>query len=153
MIVFVLYCVLLLSLTFLVIQPLGCERDINKLLLITYIESNRVPQSTGGQLKFCKLKSGWRTKPIFLFLPIHYGEPKRIIWENWELYKNLQTSTIFGVAVYFCILSFPVLLSCKVCKICYTIWSTNMATLSSGYNPTTPNDVTTKLLYKLTPSL
>ena len=36
LIVFVLRCLLLLSLTFLVIQPLGCERDINKLLLITY---------------------------------------------------------------------------------------------------------------------
>ena len=34
LIVFVLYCLLLLSLTFLVIQPLGCERDINKLLLL-----------------------------------------------------------------------------------------------------------------------
>ena len=33
LIVFVLYCLLLVSLTFLVIQPLGCERDINKLLL------------------------------------------------------------------------------------------------------------------------
>ena len=33
MIVFVLYCLLLVSLTFLVIQPLGCVRDINKLLL------------------------------------------------------------------------------------------------------------------------
>ena len=32
--VFVLYCLLLLSLTILVIQPLGCERDINKLLLL-----------------------------------------------------------------------------------------------------------------------
>ena len=32
LIVFVLYCLLLLSLTFLVIQPLGCERDTNKLL-------------------------------------------------------------------------------------------------------------------------
>ena len=29
LIVFVLYCLLLVSLTFLVIQPLGCERDIN----------------------------------------------------------------------------------------------------------------------------
>ena len=34
LIVFVLYCLLLVSLTFLVIQPLGCERDINKLLLL-----------------------------------------------------------------------------------------------------------------------
>ena len=34
LIVFVLCCLLLLSLTFLVIQPLGCERDINKLLLL-----------------------------------------------------------------------------------------------------------------------
>ena len=31
--VFVFYCLLLLSQTILVIQPLGCERDINKLLL------------------------------------------------------------------------------------------------------------------------
>ena len=30
----VLYCLLLLSLTILVIQPLGCKRDINKLLLL-----------------------------------------------------------------------------------------------------------------------
>ena len=34
LIVFVLYCLLLVSLTFLVIQPLGCERDISKLLLL-----------------------------------------------------------------------------------------------------------------------
>ena len=34
LIVFVLYCLLLLSLTFLVIKPLGCERDINKQLLL-----------------------------------------------------------------------------------------------------------------------
>ena len=32
LIVFVLYCLLLVSLTFLVIQPLGCDRDISKLL-------------------------------------------------------------------------------------------------------------------------
>lgn len=30
----VLYCLLLLSLTILVIQPLGCKRDINRLLLL-----------------------------------------------------------------------------------------------------------------------
>ena len=40
LIVFVLYCLLLLSLTFLVIQPLGCERDINKLLLLLLIMLN-----------------------------------------------------------------------------------------------------------------
>ena len=34
LIVFVLYCLLLVSPTFLVIQPLGCERDTNKLLLL-----------------------------------------------------------------------------------------------------------------------
>ena len=34
LIVFVLYCLLLVSLTFLVIQPSGCERDISKLLLL-----------------------------------------------------------------------------------------------------------------------
>ena len=34
LIVFVLYCLPLVSLTFLVIQPLGCEGDINKLLLL-----------------------------------------------------------------------------------------------------------------------
>ena len=34
LIVFVLYCLLLVSLTFLVFQPLGCERDISKLLLL-----------------------------------------------------------------------------------------------------------------------
>ena len=38
LIVFVLYCLLLVSLTFLVIQPLGCERDINKLLLLEMIQ-------------------------------------------------------------------------------------------------------------------
>ena len=37
LIVFVLYCLLLVSLTFLVIQPLGCERDINKLLLLVVV--------------------------------------------------------------------------------------------------------------------
>ena len=40
LIVFVLYCLLLLSLTFLVIQPLACERDINKLLLLLLIMLN-----------------------------------------------------------------------------------------------------------------
>ena len=38
LIVFVLYCLLLVSLTFLVTQPLDCERDINKLLLLLLLE-------------------------------------------------------------------------------------------------------------------
>ena len=43
LIVFVLYCLLLLSLTFLVIQPLGCERDINNhLLLLTNFTSLQI---------------------------------------------------------------------------------------------------------------
>ena len=73
LIVFVLYCLLLLSLTFLVIQPLGCERDINKLLLI------KTPRAL--------LNTVWINNCIYF--GVRPGQEQRdLCWRDLELKTN-----------------------------------------------------------------
>ena len=101
LIVFVLYCLLLVSLTFLVIQPLGCERDINKLLLLllllllwwwwwwwwsggcknsyALVESGKPRTHTQGTLGIIKISE------ISAVLDCHFSK----VWGFWDYWTSV----------------------------------------------------------------
>ena len=120
LIVFVLYCLLLVSLTFLVIQPLGCERDIKKLLLLLWwwwsggcknsyalVESGKPRTHTQGTLGIIKISE------ISAVLDCHFSK----VWgclrvldqcliyaaflRHWQKYSILMQNQII-VESYWC---------------------------------------------------